>query len=122
VELDLQFRHENQKIVRPRLFPVPEPRMKALDINGSKRVADLLIGSDDPKFARFRTPATHWRNRKTLTLSEGIEIAESYIRACDSDEGREVDPRLCAGIGGHIHIATITPAEFKWIKEPKKNG
>jgi hypothetical protein len=60
--------------------------------------------------------------RKRLSLSEGIEIAETYIRACDSNEGRQVDPALCAGIGGHIHIAAITPAGFKWIKEPKQTG
>ena len=123
VEVDLQFRHESQKIVRPRLSSLPVQRIERLplDIRGSKKVADLLINSDDSRFARFRTPAMRLLTRKRLSLSEGIEIAEKYISACDSDEGRAVDPTICAGIGGHIHIAAITATGFNWIKEPMQD-
>src|SRR5260370_22418112 len=114
-EMDLQFRHENQKIIRPRLRP--SQRIKALDICGSLKVANSVISSDDPRFAKYRTPATDLRNKKSLSLTDGIDIVQSYIRACDSDEGREIDS-LCAGIGGHIHIALVTPSGFRWHIPP----
>lgn len=113
VELDLRFTHENQKILRPLLFPTARFK-QGWQIYGSQRVGELLV-SRDQRFSANWTNAMDPR-KQGLTLAEGIEIVQNYIRACDSDAGREVDPDLCGGIGGHIHIATITPSGVAWVQ------
>ena len=118
VELDLRFMHEEQTVVKPRFFPTGHLAPGVI-MYGSERVATLLFRTDDFSFSQYRTPAIQKAIRhQSLTLSDGIEIAESYIHACDSNEGRAIDSTICAAIGGHIHIAAITPQEVKWIKKP----
>lgn len=120
VELALKFLHENQKIMPPKLFP--SAHLSPVVAYGSRIVGDLLFASDDSRFDKFRTSVTHHRSWRNLNLSQAVEIVTSYIRACDSDEGRTVDPKICAGIGGDIHIAEIrSPGVFRWIQEPKQN-
>ena len=50
-------------------------------------------------------------------LSQGIRSALNYVTACCSPEARALDPDWCGGIGGHIHIAKITPkVGFRWLR------
>ncbi len=49
------------------------------------------------------------------TLQEAAVWAREYISLCASRRGS--DP-ACEEIGGHIHIASITPAGFKWMIPP----
>jgi hypothetical protein len=120
-ELDLRFMQEEQKVVRPRLFPNPHLKQGTV-VHGSENIANVLFSAQDQRLSRYRTSAMG-RRSGNLSLSEGIEIAQNYIQACDSDEGRQIDPVLCAGIGGHIHIAAITEGEgFKWIIPPLEDS
>jgi len=56
------------------------------------------------------------RAYKIKSLEHSREFVEDYIRECSERRGIEPD---CAGIGGHIHIAQITPDGFSWLIEPK---
>jgi capsular polysaccharide biosynthesis protein len=68
----------------------------------------------DSRFDRF----AH-KLGKTPLLEDARQFAQGYIEACSSPVGLEVDEPLCKGIGGHIHIATITtPEGFRWVIEP----
>ena len=58
---------------------------------------------------------------ENVTLSEVADIARKYILACSDPASMKLDNKHCAGIGGHIHMAKITPEEgFEWIVPPKK--
>jgi hypothetical protein len=55
------------------------------------------------------------------TVSEARRSAVGYIEACCSPAGRQLDPKGCRSIGGHIHAATVKPrAGFQWVIPPKK--
>jgi hypothetical protein len=113
--VDAVFFHRNQQLHTPNLDR--QLLQKGYRIDGSPRVADALLRPTfDQRLLAYRTPAMS--KSQDLTLIEATEIAVSYIRTCDSDIGREIDPVLCPGIGGHIHIATITSADgFAWVKD-----
>jgi hypothetical protein len=115
IEVDVRLSHRNQRLYKPvaikqQLWLGYPPKTL-----GSGEVHNLLYRSDDERLARFRRAMPS--RQEDLTILEAVEVAANYIKACDSDEGREVDPRLCPGIGGRIHIATITPLSgFQWAK------
>lgn len=50
---------------------------------------------------------------------EAERFTVGYIEACCSPQGRELDPDGCKGIGGHIQVAKVTPADgFEWVIQP----
>lgn len=51
------------------------------------------------------------------SLDDAEEYAVGYVKACCSSLALELDPR-CKAMGGHIHIAEITPTGFKWRIPP----
>jgi hypothetical protein len=112
-ELDIRLFHRKQSLAQPtvtqrRLWLGYDP-----EIWGSDTVARLLYTSSENVFFpayRRRKP----KRQEDLTISEAIEVAKNYILACDSVTGRALDPDFCPGIGGHIHIAVITPNSFRW--------
>ena len=113
-EIDIRFFHRNHepdKQVIPRdLWLGYNP-----EIWGSFTVAQLLYDSGEGIFfAGYRR--TKPAKPEDLTIEEAIEVAKNYILACDSDTGRGLDPQLCPGIGGRIHIAIIKPDGVTWTK------
>jgi hypothetical protein len=109
---DVRFWHKNQELRTPQIYS-ERLRRGQLKICGSHIVSDLLYKTNDSRLAAFRGRAS--ARQEDLTLPEAVRVAENYIRACDSDVGREVDPN-CASIGGHIHMATITLTDgFQWV-------
>jgi hypothetical protein len=52
-----------------------------------------------------------------ISLWDAAKVGENFILACDSDDGLKIDSE-CRRIGGHIHIAAITPTCFCWLKPP----
>lgn len=117
---EIQFAHKDQKIVQPRVNNYGH--ISPVVTYGSFKVAEQLFKGNYPEFTAFRTPVMNPRNWKNLTLGNGTEIATNYIRACSSDEGRKIDKEVCDGIGGHIHIAEITPTEFRWRIPPEEKA
>jgi hypothetical protein len=51
------------------------------------------------------------------TLDEAVRWIRKYIQACIDSRNKYDD---CAEIGGHIHIAIITPEKFEWAIPPLK--
>jgi len=88
-------------------------------VSGSQIVRRHMYGDDvraarDPRFAKF----VHDLG-KNVSLEDAQQFARGYIEACSSALGLEVDEPICKGIGGHIHIATISKEKgFTWVIEP----
>jgi hypothetical protein len=88
----------------------------------------ILVGSDKVRAAMYNLDGSlvpmspFGKLAKSLpqrpTLREGEEYAKGYIEACSSPLARQIDPKNCEGIGGHIHIAEITPRGFNWRVPP----
>jgi len=49
------------------------------------------------------------------TLDDGVALVRDYIQLCI--DNRDQDEQ-CRAIGGHIHIASVTPTEFQWVIPP----
>src|ERR1700688_444436 len=63
-----------------------------------------LICCGDQRFAQYARPP-----KGDLTLQEAAVLVRGYIEACCSPLALELDPENCRHIGGHIHVATVTP-------------
>lgn len=82
---------------------------------GRQEIGKLLWETDDPRFAAYRGRPVF---REAMTMRDAIEQSRSFILAHTDPEAIAIDPQ-CQAIGGHIHIATITPSDgFKWLVEP----
>jgi hypothetical protein len=73
-----------------------------------------LIAQGHPSFSGF---CQFDYNR---SLADAAGFVRGYIEACCSPVGLEFDPE-CEGLGGHIHVATLSPEDgFRWAIEPKR--
>jgi hypothetical protein len=82
-----------------------------MDFSGSLIVGSMLFS--DPRMERFVGPPPALQP----TLEDGVNITRGYIEACASPLGLEVDPQNCEGLGGRIHVATVTPVQRpSWIR------
>jgi hypothetical protein len=73
-----------------------------------------LIAQDHPEFSGFCKPFKH-----ETSLQGAAYFAKGYIEACSSPLALKFDP-TCEELGGHIHVATITPQDgFRWVIPPK---
>jgi hypothetical protein len=88
---------------------------------GSNGVGYLLFNTGDPRLQKYRTDAcrivaARYSNPDTaVTLQDAIEAARNFIAACSDPVALEIEGEKHQRIGGHIHIATITPkAGFQW--------
>jgi hypothetical protein len=98
--------------------------------SGSPIIAKLMQAGDKRIAHRVKGPDDH------PLLEDAIDSTRAYIEACSSAFGLEVDPENCRGLGGHIHIATVTPPRrpswvgrimrgelpsggFRWVIPPK---
>jgi hypothetical protein len=100
-EVEILFSHSDQVLTGPNVFMVNLERSNP-EVWGSPEITQRL----------FRQP----ESAKVSLLDAAIAV-QNYVRFCDSPEGREVDP-FCSTIGGHVHIAAITPTCFHWLKPP----
>jgi len=74
-------------------------------VHGSPLIRDM-ISMGDPRFAQFIPPMQDFNNP---SLTEATNFMKSYIEACSSRLALQLAPENCRKIGGHIHVATITP-------------
>ena len=114
----IRFFHENQRLapleVRPQELAADSPWCQ-----GPAKVSEWIFG-DPPQHIDLlskygkRSVATIYHPNETLRIN--AQMAHAYIKACSDPEVFAVDPEQSAHIGGHIHIATITPKEgFQWV-------
>ncbi|HLM80335.1 MAG TPA: hypothetical protein VK302_06850 [Terriglobales bacterium] len=67
----------------------------------------------DPRFSEYRLP-----HGPEMPIEHASAVIKRRIEACASPLAAKIEP-LCAGIGGHIHIAAVTPSGFKWVVPPE---
>jgi hypothetical protein len=81
---------------------------------GSEIVWSILFGPiGDSRLQSYRSVC---QSRRPATISQSIEVCYSLIRAHCDPEAMSIDKTHCESIGGHIHIATVTPtAGFQWV-------
>jgi hypothetical protein len=103
---DVKITHRNRSLG---LDPSNSRAEFGYRILGSAKIAEALLTRErfDPRLTEYRTPAME-KEQKDLTLDEVIGIGTSYIHACESKTGREIDPEIAPTIGGDIHAVTIT--------------
>jgi hypothetical protein len=81
-------------------------------VSGSLIVGGL-ISCGDPRFAQFCA-----RFDPSQSMEDATGYVNGYIEACCSRAGFSVDPE-CEGLGGHIHVAKVTPEHgFDWVVPP----
>jgi hypothetical protein len=71
---------------------------------GSELIGRLIL-SGDARFMRFCRPLD-----AKSSLQNCVAFARGYVEACCCPLARELDPE-CRKIGGHIHVATLTPPD-----------
>lgn len=114
-EVDIRLWHRDQVIQKPGLRTDGLCCSNPMPL-GAPKIFQHLFEFKDPRFSKFRGGSIP-SPPEEISLLGAASVGESYIRACDSEEGRSIDP-WCSNIGGHIHIAAITPAEgFSWLKQ-----
>jgi hypothetical protein len=108
------FVHKNQELLATEVNQVNLDYV--MTGYGSEVIVNLLYCIEDGWISKYRISP---QNSATLTLKEGIERVKGYVAACSDMRALELDREHCAAIGGHLHLATITPSDgFKWIIPP----
>jgi hypothetical protein len=115
-----QLLHRDQTVLPPVVSTIAFPKgYKPSLLYGSDVVRKLLFETEDPAFAAYRVPQIN--APENVTLSEAVEVARKYILACSDPAALSIDGKHCAGIGGHIHMAKVTPQSgFVWLVPPKQ--
>jgi len=109
--VSVRFFHENQRLLEPEVVTVDlSPGQNW--IFGPKGIADIFFNRDDTRLLVYRSAEGSGSIRSAIKWSTG------FIQACSDSQALEIDPN-CYAVGGHVHIATITPQEgFCWAREP----
>jgi hypothetical protein len=94
----------------------------------SMSFAGILYGSDVIRRAMYDdfgniisgSPFTEYiqNPREINSLNDSEKYVKGYIQACSSELAISMDESCCKKIGGHIHIAELTPNEFRWRIAP----
>jgi hypothetical protein len=106
--------HENDQLCEPEIL-AQTAYLELHRVYGRPGIARLLWRTKDERFAAYRGRELSEGN---VTLQDAVERSRYYIQACTDPEALAIDS-ACHAIGGHIHIATITPSDgFKWVVEP----
>jgi len=104
----VKISHDNQVVLEPeKMFQSPPQQ----NIFSGSSVAELMYGREDPRFAKYFVQAD-----RNSSLEQAEACARGFIEACADPIARDIDPS-CNGIGGHIHVARLTPLKgFEWVK------
>jgi hypothetical protein len=107
----VRFSHEDQRLSEPEVYRIEVLPGRPV-IHGSPIVTKVLFDDRDERLRQFKEP-----DRRYSRLEAAVEITKNYIRACSSPEGLALDQDVCRSIGGHIHVATVTPDRgFQWVE------
>ena len=107
-----EFIRENDTRVRLKTTSIEIPPGRYLTI-GPPILTRLMFKENDPRFAKYKKPVD-----ENVTLEGAADFGKTFIEASADRLALQLDPD-CEGVGGHIHIAAITPADgFKWLIPP----
>lgn len=108
-----EFRDYDNK-AKVQVQPIPQFTPGGIITAGGKLMPKLLFQDKDSRFAQYIRPTG-----PDTTLEQGADAAKAFIEACSTPLAAELDP-VCQSVGGHIHIAAVTPTDgFKWLIPPK---
>jgi hypothetical protein len=111
-QFEIRFVHDEKHRVHFLVDDASQLNQVTAAITGSDIVAHAMYTDRDPRFARYAKPYD------VDTLDQASDYVRGYIEACADPVALELDP-LCSGIGGHVHVAEITPlGGFKWRVAP----
>jgi hypothetical protein len=83
-------------------------------ISGSPIIPRMMFEEGDRRFARYVILP-----RAGSSLDEAVARVKACVEAQCSKEATEIDPFCRELVGGHVHVATVTPKEgFKWHIPP----
>jgi hypothetical protein len=110
--------HEHGKLAEPEVTNEPLQPMHFVDSPMPRICHIVLEDKEKPTLAAYRQPDIEMT---ACTLELAIKRSHAVILAHADPEAIALDP-LCQRVGGHIHIATITPSKgFKWVIAPIGN-
>ncbi len=98
---EAEFRHTNGTLLPPVLVEVLESPKVFKIVSGSIAVHDAMVD------AGVMVPP--------VTLADGAELIRRYVQTCVDNNG---SCHECSDIGGHVHVATVTPQGFEWKISP----
>lgn len=104
--------HDNQILADPAITVQIPPEHNMF--SGSREIAKRLFERLDQRLDKYYRYAD-----LNSSFGDAVACAKGYIEACSDPVALEIDPKQCQGIGGHIHIAAVTPEGFQWIEPPK---
>lgn len=113
--LNSHFYHRNQEAISFRMETSSLAPGHVMSF-GSGRIPELIVAGD-PRFAKYRDQIIV--DLRYATLRTATEFAEAVIASQSDDIAHQVDPDSTR-IGGHMHIAAVTPDGFGWIVPPKE--
>lgn len=119
-EIHIRFWHQDQVLGKPQVVPF-DFRSRNPYAVGSPIIWNALRNRD-PLLSRFPLPKLPPPEQaQEISLWDAAKVGETLILACESPEAQTMDAD-CKKIGGHIHIATIAPTRFHWLKPPKRSS
>jgi hypothetical protein len=118
VSIDMRFYHAAGDLREPEVMLVNPIYVGFHRISAPcAAIVNILWMSDgDQRLSAYRGQLKYAEN---LTLEDAIDRSKSFISAHGDPEALAIDEDCCF-VGGHIHIATITPTDgFKWKIPPQ---
>ena len=110
--LQVRFFHFNQ-IANSRLIQYPAEYTLLF----GSIVVERAMYSDNSPFTKY--VAEPIKGLRSPTLDEAAQFVQGYLEACKSPLALQMDPDVCKTIGGHIHVAELTPAGLRWRIPPR---
>jgi hypothetical protein len=105
------FCHDAGNLSEPHIATETPPR-QAFFI-GAEKIAELVFAGNNAHFSQYRREADF-----NSSLEDAVRCARGFIEACCDPQASQID-KACLGIGGAIHIATVTPQQgFQWVIPP----
>ena len=108
----VKFLHRNQELMPPAVHLCPLDKM-GWEVNGPCKIAGLFFDDQDLTFIKYRKPG--WL-LSPASFNDVTAVIDGFIRACSSPEAQALDPTAQFLVGGHTHIAIVTPEGFRWAK------
>jgi hypothetical protein len=88
---------------------------------GSEKVQKVMYDGEGQPLPKTRFSRFAHRLPRRPGVDDARRYSVGFIEACCSQEARDLDPKIWAGVGGHIHAAQVTfQAGFEWVVPPAR--
>lgn len=111
----IEFVHYSGEHTEAMVIPYPNPQQCIFA--GSRAVTREMYQANGLPVAGSRFSEYVKELGLDPSLDDAEEYAVGYVKACCSPLAIQIDAK-CKAMGGHIHVAEITPAGLKWRIPP----